>query len=55
MAYVAGAFFLAIGGLILVTQRSTSRLLSGVAVVASIGLVAGLAVVATPQALAILS
>ncbi|MFB7890761.1 hypothetical protein ACFC1I_00990 [Microbacterium sp. NPDC056044] len=55
VAFAAGAFFLAIGGLIVATQRSTSRLLSGIAVVVSIGLVAGLAVVATQQALAILS
>jgi hypothetical protein len=55
VAFAAGAFFLAIGGLIVATQRSTSRLLSGIAVVVSILLVAGLAIVATQQALAILS
>lgn len=55
VAFAAGAFFLAIGGLIVATQRRASRLLSGIAIVVSIGLVAWLAIVATQQALAILS
>jgi hypothetical protein len=55
VAFAAGAFFLAIGGLIVAAQRSTSRLLSGIAVVVSILLVAWLAIVATQQALAILN
>lgn len=55
VAFAAGALFLAIGGLIVAAQRSTSRLLSGIAVVVSILLVAWLAIVATQQALAILS
>ncbi|MFF2485601.1 hypothetical protein ACFVSU_04325 [Microbacterium sp. NPDC058062] len=55
VAFAAGGFFLAIGGLIVATQRSTSRVLSGLAIVVSIGLVVWLAIVATQQALAILS
>ncbi len=55
VAFAAGAFFLAIGGLIVATQRSASRLLSGIAIVVSIGLVVWLAIVATQQALAILN
>ncbi|MDT0143890.1 DUF2510 domain-containing protein [Microbacterium sp. PRC9] len=55
VAFAAGAFFLAIGGLIVATQRRTSRLLSGIAIVVSIGLAAWLAIVATQQALAILN
>ncbi|WP_342000060.1 DUF2510 domain-containing protein [Microbacterium sp. LWH7-1.2] len=55
VAFAAGAFFLAIGGLIVATQRRTSRLMSGIAVAVSIGLVAWLAIVATQQALAILN
>ncbi|MBW9108899.1 DUF2510 domain-containing protein [Microbacterium ureisolvens] len=55
VAFAAGAFFLAIGGLIVATQRRTSKLLSGIAVAVSIVLVAWLVIVATQQALAILS
>lgn len=55
VAFAAGALFLAIGGLIVATQRRTSRLLSGIAIVVSIGLAAWLAIVATQQALAILN
>jgi hypothetical protein len=54
VALAAGAFFLAIGGLIVATQRSMSRVLSAVALVVSVVLVAWLVVVATEQALAIL-
>lgn len=54
VALAAGAFFLAIGGLIVATQRSMSRVLSLVALVVSVVLVAWLVVVATEQALAIL-
>ena len=55
VALAAGAFFLAIGGLIVATQRSMSRVLSLVALVVSVVLVAWLVVVATEQALAILA
>ncbi|MDR7190290.1 hypothetical protein J2Y46_003132 [Microbacterium sp. BE35] len=55
VAFAAGAFFLAIGGLIVATQRRTSRLLSGIAIVVSVGLAAWLSIVATQQALAILN
>lgn len=55
VALAAGAFFLAIGGLIVATQRSISRVLSLVALVVSVVLVAWLVVVATEQALAILA
>lgn len=55
VAFAAGAFFLAIGGLIVAAQRRASRLLSGIAVAVSIVLVGWLVIVATQQALAILN
>ncbi len=54
IAFAAGAFFLAIGGLIVAGQRRTGRAMSAVALVVSVVLVAWLAFVATEQALAIL-
>ncbi|MFE5410699.1 hypothetical protein [Microbacterium sp. NPDC056569] len=55
VAFAAGAFFLAIGGLIVAAQRGTSRLVSVLAIVVSVGLVVWLAIVATRQAIAILN
>jgi len=55
VALAAGAFFLAIGGLITAAQRRTSRVMSAVALVASVALVAWLVLVAAGQALAILA
>lgn len=55
IAFAAGAFFLAIGGLIVAGQRRTGRAMSAVALAVSVVLVAWLAFVATEQALAILA
>ena len=55
VAFAAGAFFLAIAGLIVAGQRSTSRTLSAIALVASLALAVWLGFVATVQALAILA
>jgi hypothetical protein len=54
VAFAAGAFFLAVGGLIIAAQRRTSRLMSLIAMMVSVVLVAWLVWVATQQALAIL-
>ncbi|MFC8683395.1 hypothetical protein ACFT30_17935 [Microbacterium ureisolvens] len=55
VAFAAGAFFLAVGGLIVAAQRSTSRVTSAIALVVSLGVAVWLAFVATEQALAILA
>jgi hypothetical protein len=55
VAFAAGAFFLAIGGLIVAGQRRTSRIMSAIALAVAITLVAWLVFVATEQALAILA
>jgi hypothetical protein len=55
VALAAGAFFLAIGGLIVSRQRGTGRVMSLVALAVSVGLVAWLIFVATELALAILA
>jgi hypothetical protein len=55
VAFAAGAFFLAVGGLIVAGQRRTGRVMSAVALAVSIVLVAWLVIVATEQALAILA
>jgi len=55
VALAAGAFFLAIGGIVVATQRSRNRATSVVALAASLGLAVWLAFVAAQQALAILS
>ncbi len=55
VAFAAGAFFLAVGGLIVAGQRRTGKVMSAVALAVSIVLVAWLVVVATEQALAILA
>ena len=55
VAFAAGGFFLAIAGLIVAGQRSTSRTLSAIALVASLALAVLLGFVATEQALAILA
>ncbi len=55
VAFASGAFFLAVGGLIVAAQRSTSRVLSAIALVVSLGLAVWLVFVATEQALAILA
>jgi hypothetical protein len=55
VALAAGAFFLAIGGLIVARQRRTSRVMSLVAMAVSVVLVAWVVFVATELALAILA
>ncbi|WP_239539717.1 hypothetical protein [Microbacterium sp. B35-04] len=55
VAFAAGAFFLAVGGLIVAGQRRTSRVVSAVALAVSILLAAGLVYVTTERALAILA
>ena len=55
VALAAGAFFLAIGGLIVSRQRGTGRVMSLVALAVSVVLVAWLVFVATGLALAILA
>lgn len=55
VALAAGAFFLAIGGLIVSRQRGTGRVMSLVALAVSVVLVAWLVFVATDLALAILA
>lgn len=55
VALAAGAFFLAIGGLIVARQRGTGRVMSVVALAVSVVLVAWLVFVATELALAILA
>lgn len=55
VALAAGAFFLAIGGLIVSRQRGTGRVISLVALAVSVVLVAWLVFVATELALAILA
>jgi hypothetical protein len=55
VAFAAGAFFLAVGGLIVAGQRRTGKVMSAVALAVSIVLVAWLVFVATEQALAILA
>ena len=55
VALAAGAFFLAIGGLIVARQRRTSPVMSVVALGVSVALVAWLVFVATELALAILA
>ena len=47
IAFAAGAFFLAVGGLIVAGQRRTGRAMSAVALAVSVVLVAWLAFVAT--------
>ncbi|WP_239526168.1 hypothetical protein [Microbacterium sp. B35-30] len=55
VAFAAGAFFLAVGGLIVAGQRRTGKVMSAVALAVSVVLVAWLVIVATEQALAILA